>query len=352
MKYLSIICLCYTYGISCAQPSSKEISYFQSLTDSFSKANKVPGIVVGVLTKGGTQVYTAGYAVPATKTKYTGNTIFEIGSITKTFTAYILQKVLTTNNIPDTASIATYLPDSVSKNKAIAAITYAQLLNHTSGLQRIPSNMDDNATPYDNYTVAKLYSYLSTCSTTPNGSSQYSNTGMGVAGILAQSISHKTYTQLLQDYIIIPFEITKNHQTTKGNKLPKATGYFTPTELSPYWQMDALAPAGGLKMSTLELLNYLKYMLQPTDSASAAIIRNILQPTVAINAGMDVCKAWHTIKSKGKTIYWHNGGTYGFSTFCAMNPSNNTAVVVAVNQYNQNKVSDILGQYIIKYLMR
>jgi hypothetical protein len=50
-------------------------------------------------------------------------------------------------------------------------------------------------------------------------------------------------------------------------------------------------------------------------------------------------------------VYWHNGGTYGLSTFCAFLKNKSKAVLVIINQFNKNEISDGLGIQLIKQLM-
>ena len=112
--------------------------------------------------------------------------------------------------------------------------------------------------------------------------------------------------------------------------------------------MDVLAPAGGLKCSAGEMLAYLGKMWQPINERSAATIKKLLEPTVKLGPMMSVGRGWHLLEQKDKpVIYWHNGGTYGFSTFAAFTKDGH-AVIVAVNKFNSNMVSDALGMAIIK----
>jgi hypothetical protein len=102
------------------------------------------------------------------------------------------------------------------------------------------------------------------------------------------------------------------------------------------------------------MLQYLETMSRPQAKTSrqTTLIAKLLQPTVAISPAVSVCRAWHTLQQKGKpTIYWHNGGTYGFSTFAAFEKDQGKAVIVVVNQFNKNGVSDMLGVTIIKKLL-
>lgn len=320
--------------------------------DSAFEQNKIPGLFVAVINNGQHQYYSKGYANPETKQVFDAATFFEIGSITKTFTAFVLQKVLDENKIADTTSIIQYLPDSVRTNTALQKISFVSLLNHTSGLPRLPGNMNvglGDKAPYDNYTAHQLFSWLKTFTPVPDGKSNYSNLGMGLAGVLAELITKKTYAALLEDHIFRPFKMIGGTDVFSKEK-NKSQGFFN-GEKTAYWNMNVLAPAGGIKCSGKEMLTYLQYMAKPTDADNKKIIDNLLTTTVALNPRMNVCKAWHTFEQPGKpAIYWHNGGTFGFSTFAAFIKGEEKAVMIVINKFSENKIADGLGVAIMKLL--
>jgi len=339
---------------SCSAQISDVGTFIHQKGDSLYKSSKVPGIFVGVLHKGVARYFNFGYANPDKKMPFDSATIFEAGSITKTFTAFVLVSVLKEKGISENQSILGYLPDSVQGNKALEKISFLNLLNHTSGLPRLPDNMSltENAmSPYDRYKAGDLFSYLRTAVPKPDGKSNYSNLGMGLAGVLAERISGKRYAVLLDEYIFLPF-----HLVTPANALAnaadnKSQGYFGDDQ-SAYWNMDVMAPAGGLKCSAKEMLGYLKEISAPSNAAIKPIVDTLLQPTVRVNERVSVGRAWHTLENKNKpVVYWHNGGTYGFSTFAAFLKGGEEAVIVVVNQFNTNKVSDGLGMAIMNKLI-
>ncbi|MEI2747514.1 MAG: serine hydrolase domain-containing protein [Ferruginibacter sp.] len=327
--------------------------FIQQKADSLYRKSKVPGIFIGVLNGKQRQYFDVGFAVPDQQKRFDATTIFEAGSITKTFTAYILNAVLEDNHIADTVSILSFLPDSVQTNKALAGISFLQLLNHTSGFPRLPTNMlmDGSAemAPYDNYTASHLYAYLKTASPVASEKPSYSNLGMGLAGVLAERISKKSFATLLDEYVLIPFGVIEKTKPSDESS-NKSQGYFDTSKVA-YWNMDVMAPAGGLKCNATEMLQYLQSMSVPVNQQSKNRIEKLLQPTAAMSPQVKVCRGWFTLDVKDKgTIYWHNGGTFGFSTFAAFLKDKSKAVIVVVNKTNSNNVSDKLGMEIIKKL--
>lgn len=331
-------------------------SFITNKADSLYKAEKLPGIFIGVLNNGKSSYYNFGFADPDKKMPFDSSTLFEIGSITKTFTAYVLESVLKAKNINDSSSIINYLPDSIKTNTALKNISFLSLMNHTSGLPRLPENMDlySNAmAPYDDYTADLLFSYLKTSMPQPGGQSNYSNLGAGLAGVLAEKISGKSYHSLLNEYIFTPFKITFHPDSAIASATNKAQGYFMNTDNKAlYWNADVLAPAGGLKCSASEMLSYLQSISLPVNEEAEQIVADLLKPTVAIAPEMNVAKGWHTLEKEGlPVIYWHNGGTYGFSTFTGFLKEQNKAVIVVINQFNKSQFSDGLGFTIMQKLL-
>ncbi|TAG15060.1 MAG: class A beta-lactamase-related serine hydrolase [Sphingobacteriia bacterium] len=322
----------------------------QKKIDSIVASKSIEGIIIGTLNKGEKTYYTAGLANAEKQLKFEANTQLEIGSITKTMTAYILESVLKEMKLSDTAFIINFLPDSVQSNKALGAIRFIHLLNHTAGFPRLPPNSGEplNALqPYENYTLNKLYSYLLVAKPNAIGKVDYSNFGVGLAGHLATIISGKPYDQLLKKYVTTQFKLT-NTAMIVNNKLPISTGYYK-KQLAEYWNMAVLEGAGGVKSTAADMLQYVHYMLQHQESTS---IKDLITKTNTINQQLSIAKCWHIfISPNNAPIIWHNGGTYGFSTFIAFNQTTNQAVFVAINSFNKNGISDRLGIEILTKIL-
>jgi len=342
---------------ACGQSNhSRELALFvQHKADSSLLKNKVPGILVFYQDKKEKGFYTAGFADPATQKKFDDKTFFEIGSITKTFTAYVVMSVLRDHAIPDTAFILPYLPAKVQHNKALSHIRFVDLLNHTSGLPRLPENMELNENdlqPYSAYDPEKLFSYLATAAPSHKKEYEYSNLGAGLAGVLAQTISKKSYAALLDQYIFLPFKMLDKNNSIE-NSVNKSQGYIDDTTKAAYWNMNVLAPAGGLKCNAAEMSRYLTLMSQPEDPVSKAVIDSLTAITYKISPAVNIGRGWHSFNVKNKpVIYWHNGGTYGFSTFAAFIKETGQWVMVVVNRFDKNDtVSDKIGMQIMNKML-
>lgn len=348
-----ILILSISVGLAKAKAQEVNTSFIQSYIDSVYQTEKVPGIFVGVLNNGSKNYYTAGFANPDNNLKFDSSTFFEIGSITKTFTAYILTAVLKENKINENSKIINYLPDSVKQNSNLATISFLSLMNHTSGLPRLPENLNiiNQMQPYEDYSSAKLFEYLKTCTLKTVGKYNYSNLGGGLAGVLAEIITHKTYAQLLDQYIFLPFKMVSSDKAISLNQ-NKSQGYLEKGNKSAYWNMNVLAPAGGLICNGSEMLTYLQNMCSPKNNILKSIVDTLTAQTFSIVSRKAIGRGWHIFyEENNPPVFWHNGGTYGFSTFCAFSKVSPVAIIVAINQYNKNVVSDRIGIRILKKML-
>ncbi len=290
--FLGLLILLTVSGIA-QQKDTGALAKFvqQKVEENFAKS-KVPGILVFYSNKDRQGFYTAGFADPIAKTSFNENTFFEIGSITKTFTAYVLMNVLKHRDkpIPDTAFILHYLPDSVKKNTALSHIRFLNLLNHTSGLPRLPENMElkeNDLQPYQQYDSKKLFAYLKTAKPSTEAEYEYSNLGAALAGVLAERISGKSYAALLDQYIFLPFKmVDKNNSIEKSTN--KSLGFIDDSTKAEYWNMNVMASAGGLKSNAKEMSIYLTNMSTPIGKDNIAIIDSLTSSTHSLSPVMGI----------------------------------------------------------------
>ena len=166
-------------------PSDADIR--KMLADRIDRHRQSVGIVVGVMDATGRRIVAPrqrGQAMMLARSD--GDTIFEIGSMTKVFTSLLLADAVERKEVALTDPVAKYLPATVKVPQRGRAITLQDLANHTSGLPRMPSNFapKDGANPYADYSVEQMYQFLSGYQLTRDVGAQYeySNFGGGLLG--------------------------------------------------------------------------------------------------------------------------------------------------------------------------
>jgi len=299
------------------------------------KANTV-GVIIGVLNNGQINTYRYGETIKHSGKLPDADNFFEIGSITKTFTATLLAYYVNEGKIKLSDPITKFLPDSVKANPELQSITLLNLCNHTSGLARIPDNLISHAAdalnPYKDYTKELLYTYLKTCKleSKPGEKYAYSNLAVGLLGSILENVSGELFSQMVRDIICKPLGMFSTDQYLNPLLMPRSVQVYNangqPTEA---WDFDVLAPCGALKSTLNDMMLYAKANLHPgADELSKAIE---LTHKITFNKDVKIGLAWHVIKVDGVEYYFHNGGTNGSSSFLAFNPEKNIAVVVLSN---------------------
>lgn len=320
----------------------------------FSKV-KAPGLIIGISQGGKKNFYTYGYADSVNKTTFTKETVFEIGSITKTFTANLLfqldEKRIADVNRP----VIDYLPEKFSNDSVLRKIILADIASQSSGLPRLPANLDKIKEytlmqPYEFYNRNHLYSFLAELKKVTPGKYEYSNLGFGLLGTITENATALPFESLLNQYIFQPLKMDNTYIEAKKNQADTATGYFY-AKPAAYWRFDCMAGAGAIKSTASDLLKYLDAHIENNSPSFSAVVSRVTRPVRPVASNMQICYGWHTFEDLKHRVYWHNGGTYGFSTFAAFEPVSKTAVVLAANSNGVNTYLDKLAADVLILLL-
>ena len=204
---LSIHCAVAQSSTISSVPTDPEIR--QILVDRIDKDRQSVGIVIGVIEPAGRRVVAYGNLDEGDKRPLDGDTIFEIGSVTKVFTSLLLADMVQRGEVALTDPVARYLPSQVKMpERGGRQITLQDLATHTSGLPRLPSNLNpkDPANPYADYSVDQLYQFLSGYQLTRDigSQSEYSNLGGGLLGHVLARRAGMDYEALVKSRICEP----------------------------------------------------------------------------------------------------------------------------------------------------
>ena len=166
------------------------------------------GIVVGILEDGRTRVIAYGDPGPG-QPALDGNTVFEIGSISKVFTATMLAEMVQEGRVHLDDPAQKYLPAAAHlPSRGDKQITLGSLSEQNSGLPRMPTNFHpaDPANPFADYSVQQMYDFLSSYQLTrdPGQSFEYSNLGVGLLGHVLSLAAGKSYEDLARERIWAP----------------------------------------------------------------------------------------------------------------------------------------------------
>jgi CubicO group peptidase (beta-lactamase class C family) len=295
-----------------------------------------------------------------------GDSIYEIGSITKVFTAVLLAGLEGEGSVELEAPIEDYLPDGTELPEALKGeITLLRLATHTSGLPRLPpgffEDVKDQRNPYAAYAATNLLASLEKARLRrPGRRYEYSNLGFGLLGHVLSLHAGEPYGRLVLERICVPLERGdtgfEGGEERLGRLIP---GHEPEGGRASNWDFDVLAPAGGLRSTVSDLLTFLEANMEPEEGAGATVLERALLMAQDIHyegAVRTMGLGWQIARTAGGlTIHWHNGGTGGYATFAAFDRENGTAVVILSNYgdaFSGDDSVDAMGMEILKLAAR
>ena len=291
------------------------------------------------------------------------NSVFDIGSITKTFTAILAAGEYLSGTIQDD-TVGHYLPtDKVTMpTKEETQITFINLLTHTSGIPRTPHETGstfplpagyNSENPYAAYTTDEVYDYLTNyCELefTPGTWWEYSNTSFGLVGHVIGLVDGTSYQTVLQRNIFDVLGMDNSSLfLTSQQQSNLALGHNSNNNIvSFYTANDIFQGCGMIKSNLSDMLKYLEANLGLTDTP----LRNAMDVTyqVVLHQGSmgDQGLAWWILDLEdGQKIIYSAGGTNGHSSFIGFNQQSLTGVIILLNSNKHDTASIEMGKEIM-----
>lgn len=327
-----------------------------------SKLNTI-GLSIGILKNGETHFYGYGETKKGNGSIPNENTFYEIGSITKTFTAIMATNMLLQQDMNIETTIKSYLPEDLpTLNRNGIELNFKHLLTHTSGLTRMPSNFNFTRNPtkeYAAYDERHLYAFLENARIHANPFTKfsYSNLGMGVVGNILERNYAMDYGEVLEKELTNPLGLLNTTAYFEKTEVEKwATGYNYQGKETDYWKsLNALDGAGVIKSTAKDLLKYAEVNINPPASELGEAIRMTHEVYFMEHETSDYsktrnCLGWFEYVHNNlpeETFLWHSGGTGGFNSELFINLNNQSALVLLFNKsattsQREDLISDML----------
>ncbi|MGH8653652.1 MAG: serine hydrolase [Gammaproteobacteria bacterium] len=272
--------------------------------------------------------------------------IFEIGSITKVFTGLLLAQAVVEGNVAlDTPIKQLIAPSTKFADSRVGAITLKQLATHTSGLPRMPDNINqgaDAADPAAHYDRTKLDAYLASAKLLgePPFEVSYSNLGVGLLGDLLSRVYGKPWEVLAAEKITGPLGMKDTVVNLSDDQRKRfAPPYAGEQKVKP-WALAALAGAGALRSSAADMMIFGDALLAPEKTPFREAFALMLQPQTAEGNGLAIGIG----KLDGKRVFEHNGGTGGYRSSLQALPDSRSVRVVLVNNAELEPESVAVGK--------
>lgn len=308
------------------------------------------GIVVGIVDPDGkTRVVAYGDPGPG-QPPLDGNSVFEIGSISKVFTGTLLADLVQQGKVSLDDPVQKYLPSTVKlPTRNGKAITLRSLSEQNSGLPRMPNNFRpaDQTNPYADYSVQQMYDFLSGYQLTrdPGDKFEYSNLGVGLLGHVLSLAGGKSYEELQRERIWAPLGMEHTAITfTPWMKQHLALGHDEQANVVSNWDIPTLAGAGAIRSTTNDMLRFLDANLHPERGRLQRAMA-VAQQERAPAGNMGIGLNWLRLHNSADTIVWHNGGTGGYRTFIGFQPSRKRGVIVMTNTTGAG--ADDIGMHLL-----
>lgn len=257
------------------------------------------------------------------------DTVYEIGSATKTMTGLLLADAVVAGKARLDQPVAELLPDFRIPASGERRITLLDLATHYSGLPRLPGDLApaDPANPYADYSTDKLRSYLAGHQLTrkPGDGFEYSNLAYGLLGTALASQAGTSYESLLQQRIAQPLGMKSTSSAlSPALRARLAPGHQADGKPARHWDFQAIAGAGAVLSSARDLVAYVQsYMIRP-DAAHRLAVKKQAE----LGAGKGVALAWIVDQARGQPFIWHNGQTGGYASFIGWTVDGRKGVVV------------------------
>jgi serine-type D-Ala-D-Ala carboxypeptidase/endopeptidase len=297
------------------------------------------GIVLALREAGGTtRVLHHGSAGPDAR-PLGPQSIFDIGSITKTFTAAVLADMVLRGEVALDDPVGAYLPEQVSvPAREGREITLLDLATHTSGLPALPDNLraTSRSDPYAGYTVEMLFAFLAghELRRAPGTTHEYSNLGYGLLGHALARAAGMSYRDLLRERVLDPLGMDRTGFALDG-PIGKwmAQGHRFGVAV-PHWSVtEAMEGAGGLRSDAGDMLKYLDALTGPPETNVQHALQKALAVRLPLDGGVGQALAWRVRSfTDGTTVAEHGGSTGGFQARLAFVAERGIGTIVLANE--------------------
>ena len=320
---------------------NKDTSIEEIIRPYISEKNNV-GLAIGFIdeAKGTEERFSFGKTAIDKDKRINDDNIFEIGSITKVFTATVLAEMYLNKKLGLKDPIAKYLSKGVhaleyNKRK----VNFIDLSTHTSGLPRLPGNFAEKVKnpldPYAEYSKEDLFNYVSNykLKSEPGKSYEYSNLGAGLVGDILANIEKTTYEDLITKHLSSKLKMNNTSiNFSRKQMINFSSGHNEAGEVTPMWNWGSMAGAGALKSDLNDMMIFLSANMGLIPDNPLQKAMNLAHQVKFKGEGMDLGLGWHiTPLGKNDKVIWHNGGTYGFRSFIGFIKDKKIGVVILSN---------------------
>lgn len=309
------------------------------------KGRSFPGFVVGVYKD--ERVLIRGYGTVSKDTCVppAGNTVFQIGSISKLLTAMLLQRLCDEGVVSMDATLNELLGTTMPLSESVQSITLRQLVTHTSGLPRVPKLLLDKIVteagrkhimrdPYSHLERQDVFDYLASAKVTPaRGRFKYSNYGVGLLAHVLELVTAEDYESLVVEKVLRPLGL-KNTAVTLSPRMKEhlAQGYTTKGLPTPVWTFSALGGAGAFSSTAEDLVTLIQACVS-YNGIGAGLFREMSKAQFKGASGIGWLQPSVLDRIIGnRNVVWHSGMVGGYASYLAIDRESSAGIVILTNR--------------------
>ena len=302
-------------------------------------------LAVGVCSSQRSFVKGYGSLVPGIAQPPDGTTVFQIASVSKLFTALLLQLLCDEGVVSLDATLGELIGDHWPLAASVRGVTLRQLATHTSGFPSVPKPLLAEAAlraadqpfmsdPYKHLEPGSIFRYLATApDKTAAGRFNYSNFGMGLLGHVLEEVLGQGYESLVVQKVLDPLGMQDTRVALTPDRCARlAPGHDARGRPAGLWHFKALAGAGAFASTAQDLLTFVAASLSPGGPAAAAF-EAMRQPQFDGRTGLGWMQPGLIDRIVGNGgIVWHNGMVGGYASYVSIDPQTRTGIVVLLNK--------------------
>ncbi|WP_185287946.1 serine hydrolase [Chryseobacterium lactis] len=338
MKYVTLILFFSLLGCKSAYPTHQQKienaitkNALQLLED-----KRFHSVSVAVLKDGKSTIKHYGELTIGKGNKPNDSTLYELASVTKTFTGYVAAKAVLDQKLSLEDDIRIYLnefyPNLEYKGEPIKI---KHLITHTSGFPNFPIKSENKEAFLEGLKLIKI-------ETKPGEQYFYSNTAPELTAYILEKVYQKPYEELVSEFVLKPNKMNQTKFTLNENdKARLVKGYNDKNELMPNFNRTLWGGISGLHSTTTDLVKYMELQL---DSSNPIINESHKK---LYKEGSDFWEGyhWYIIENDHQLIYRHHGGIYGMQNWFVIYPKQNMGISILTNA-SFNETGEILEKVV------
>lgn len=338
MKYITLILFFTLLGCKSVQQIDKQRvenaitkNALQLLED-----KRFHSVSIAVLKDGRSTIKHFGELTIGKGNKPNDSTLYELASVTKTFTGYVAAKAVLDKKINLDDDIRIYLSESYPNLEFKGEpIRIKHLITHTSGFPNFPIKSENKEAFVEGLKLIKI-------ETKPGEVYSYSNTAPELTAYILQKVYQKPFEELVVEFVLKPNKMYQTKFTLNENdRVRLVKGYNDKNELMPNFNRTLWGGISGLHSTAPDLVKYMKLQLDQSN-----LIVNESHKKLH-KEGFDFWEGyhWYIIENDNRSIYRHHGGIYGMQNWFVIYTKQNIGISILTNT-SFNETGDILEKVV------